>query len=212
MCEARAASFADDAALASHTEEVLQRLMDRFTHACKQFGLTISVKKTNVMGQDVPAPPSISIDNEELEVTDHFTYLGSTVANNLSLDTEISKRIAKAAAVMGKLNKRVWGNNQLTENTKLKVYQACVLSTLLFSSESWTTYARQENRLESFHLRCLRRILGITWQDKSPTLQCWRKQAPSAYTSCFASVGCVGSDMCTAWKMDASPRTSCTAS
>ena len=67
---------------------------------------------------------------------------------------------------MGKLNKRVWSNNQLTENTKLKVYQACVLSTLLYSSESWTTYARQENRLESFHLRCLRRILGITWQDK----------------------------------------------
>ena len=158
--------FADDAALASHTEEVLQRLMDRFANACKQFGLTISVKKTNVMGQDVPAPPSISIDNEELEVTVHFTYLGSTVADNLSLDTEISKRIAKAAAVMGKLNKRVWGNNQLTENTKLKVYQACVLSTLLYSSESWTTYARQENRLESFHLRCLRRILGITWQDK----------------------------------------------
>ena len=158
--------FADDAALASHTEEVLQRLMDRFAHACKQFGLTISIKKTNVMGQDVPAPPSISIDNEELEVTDHFTYLGSTVANNLSLDAEISKRIAKATAVMGKLNKRVWSNNQLTENTKLKVYQACVLSTLLYSSESWTTYTRQENCLESFHLHCLRRILGITWQDK----------------------------------------------
>ena len=46
------------------------------------------------------------------------------------------------------------------------MYQACVLSTLLYSSESWTTYARQENRLEIFHLRCLRRILGITWQDK----------------------------------------------
>ena len=67
---------------------------------------------------------------------------------------------------MAKLSKRVWGNNQLTQNTKLKVYQACVLSSLLYGSESWTTYARQENRLESFHLRCLRRILGITWKDR----------------------------------------------
>ena len=67
---------------------------------------------------------------------------------------------------MAKLSKRVWTNSQLTMNTKLKVYQACVLSTLLYSSESWSMYARQENRLESFHLRCLRRILGITWQDK----------------------------------------------
>ena len=46
------------------------------------------------------------------------------------------------------------------------MYQTCVLSRLLYGSESWTTYARQENCLESFHLRCLHCILGITWQDK----------------------------------------------
>lgn len=158
--------FADDAALVSHTEEHLQRLMDRFALACKEFGLTISIKKTNVMGQDIPAPPSITIDNEMLEVTDKFVYLGSVITSGLSLDSEIDKRLAKAASVMAGLSKRVWSNNQLTLNTKLKVYQACVLSTLLYGSEAWTTYARQEDRLESFHLRCLRRILGITWQDK----------------------------------------------
>ena len=66
---------------------------------------------------------------------------------------------------MSKLSKRVWENHQLTLNTKHKVYQASVLSTLLYGSESWTTYPRQENRLESFHLRCLRRMMGIRWQD-----------------------------------------------
>ena len=79
---------------------------------------------------------------------------------------EIVRRIAKTAAVMARLGRRVWINSQLTINTKLKVYQACVLSTLLYGSESWSTYARQENRLENFHLRCLRHILCITWQDK----------------------------------------------
>ena len=34
------------------------------------------------------------------------------------------------------------------------------------SSEAWTTYTRQEKELNSFHLRCLRRILDISWQDK----------------------------------------------
>ena len=101
-----------------------------------------------------------------LEVADHFTYLGSIISSKLSLDSKIDKCNAKAASVMARLSKRVWSNNQLTSNTKLQVYQACVLSTLLYGSESWTTYARQENRLESFHLHCLCRILGITWQDK----------------------------------------------
>ena len=46
------------------------------------------------------------------------------------------------------------------------VYQACVLSTLLYGSEWWTTYARQERRLNGFHLGCLWRLLHIRWQDR----------------------------------------------
>ena len=44
--------FADDAAVATHTQKELQSLMDCFSQACKDFGLTISLKKTNVLGQD----------------------------------------------------------------------------------------------------------------------------------------------------------------
>ena len=58
--------FADDAALAAHTEDELQRLIDRFAKACDEFCLTISLKKTNVMAQDAD-PPHISINNYELE-------------------------------------------------------------------------------------------------------------------------------------------------
>ena len=157
----------DDAALTTHKEEELQQLISQFSHTCKEFGLTISFRKTKVMGRDVPSPPSIIMENQVLEVADHFTYLGLIISSNLSLDSEINKRIAKASSVMARLSKRVWSNNQLTTNTKLQVYQACVLSALPYGSESWTTYARQENRLKRpFHLLCLGRILGITWQDK----------------------------------------------
>lgn len=113
--------------------------MDRSAHACMEFGLTISIKKTNLMGKNILAPPWICIDNEELEITNQFIYLGSTVTSKLSVNAEISKRIAKATAVMAKLNKRLEGNNQLSVNTKLKVYQACVLSTLLYGCEAWST-------------------------------------------------------------------------
>ena len=69
---------------------------------------------------------------------------------------------------MAKLNKRVWSNSLLSERTKVLVYQACVLSTLLYGSESWTTYARQEQCLNSFHLSSLCRLLHIRWQDRVP--------------------------------------------
>jgi len=151
--------FVDDAALASHSEAGLQRLVDKLSHACKEFGLTISLKKTNILAQDAETPPVITINNTELEVVDSFTYLGSTVSSKASLDVEISSRIAKAAGVMAKLNKRVWINDLLSERTKLQVYRSCVLSILLYESELWPTYARQEKRLNGFHLRCLQRLL-----------------------------------------------------
>ena len=44
--------FADDAAVAIHTQEELLSLMYCFSQACKDFGLTISLKKTNVLEQD----------------------------------------------------------------------------------------------------------------------------------------------------------------
>ena len=71
--------FADDAALTSHSQEGLQRLVDKLSHACKEFGLTISLKKTNIMAQDAESPPVITIENTQLEVVNSFTYLGSTV-------------------------------------------------------------------------------------------------------------------------------------
>ena len=157
--------FADDAAFLAHSEEDLQHLVSTFSTACQHFGLTISIKKTKILPQNTP-PPTISLQNERLENVDEFTYLGSTVTHNLSLERELSIRIGKAATAMNRLKKRVWQNSKLTIKTKMKVYSACVLSTLLYGSETWTTYTKQEQRLNSFHLRCLRRIMNIRWQDK----------------------------------------------
>ena len=114
--------FADDAAVANHTQEELQSLMDCFSQACKDFGLTISLKKTNVLGQDTEALPVITIDNYELDAVCQFTYLGSTITDNLSLDAEIDNRIGKAASTLARLTARVWRSPKLSVKTKMAVY------------------------------------------------------------------------------------------
>ena len=78
--------FADDAVVTTHSAEELQQLMNRFSDACKDFGLTISLKKTQVMVQDVDSPPNIKISDQQLEVVHDFTYLGSTVTDTFTLD------------------------------------------------------------------------------------------------------------------------------
>ena len=164
VCEAliRDMLFADDAAVMTHTQRELQLLMDHFSQACKHFGLIISLKKTNILGQDILAPPVITINDYELKVIHQFTYFGFTITDNLSLDPEINKRIGKAATTLAQLTSRVWTNPKLAVKMKMAVYNACILSTLLYGSETWTTYTRQEKRLNIFHLRSLRCILGIS--------------------------------------------------
>lgn len=93
-------------------------------------------------------------------------YMGSTISSNPSVDSELNRRNGEAAATMARVAMRVLGNPMLTINAKIQVYPACVLSTLLYGNESWTVYSRQERWLNTFHLRNLRRIPGITWQDR----------------------------------------------
>ena len=88
------------------------------------------------MAQDSDVPPVITINGQPLEVVPTFTYLGSTVSSSVNLDSELNSRIGKAARTMAMLNSRVWNDSKLTENTKPRVYQACVLSSLLYSSET----------------------------------------------------------------------------
>ena len=150
--------FPDDAALVTHSEDKLQTLLDRFSNACEVCRLSISLKETQVMHQGSEATPTITIEYYTLDVVSQFTYLGSTTPDNGSLDVELGKRIGKAATNMAKLSAQVWENKKLATQTKIVVYRACIVSTLL--------YTGQEKRLHTFHTRCLCRILSISWTDK----------------------------------------------
>ena len=78
--------FADDCALLAHTEEALQHIVNCFSDAAKNFGLTISLKKTEVLYQPPPhvaySPPHISINGTNLNAVEHFTYLGSLISDD----------------------------------------------------------------------------------------------------------------------------------
>uniref|UniRef100_A0A9J8B307 Tc1-like transposase DDE domain-containing protein n=1 Tax=Cyprinus carpio carpio TaxID=630221 RepID=A0A9J8B307_CYPCA len=139
-----------------------------FSAACLEFGLQISLKKTVILAQPATLNPTVYINNICLSVVDKFTYLGSTVSNNNNLDAELDMRIGRASSMFGKLNKHVWHNKYLSLLLKVCVYHARVLSTLLYASETRTTYRRYEHRLNAFHFCCLRSILGVCWKDHVP--------------------------------------------
>ena len=75
--------FADGADVIAHSAKDLQRLMDRFSQACKDFGLTISLKKTQIMAQGIDLRPHVTVLNHELDVAYDFVYLRSAISDSL---------------------------------------------------------------------------------------------------------------------------------
>lgn len=164
--------FADDCALIAHTEDELQSILNDFERAASRYGLTISIKKTEVMFQPKPGSsprdPVIKIGDKQLKVVLKFCYLGGFLSQNACIDDEITSRISKASASFGRLHHRLWSDHGIRLSTKIGVFRTVVLTTLSYGSESWTWYRRHVKKLDQFHLRCLRKICGISWKDRIP--------------------------------------------
>jgi len=67
--------------------------------------------------------------------------------------------------VFGKM-KRTWKNKCVNLKVKMRLYEAIIWSTLLYSAEVWSLTATLTKRLNAAHHRWLRGILGISWKDK----------------------------------------------
>ena len=171
--------FADDCALAASSQEDLQRLCDSFANSARKFGLKISIDKTESMYQAPPRvpyqAPEICGEGVTFKAVKNFKYLGSIVSDNNSMDAEIAAHLVRANSAYNKLTKRLWRKSGIHLTTKIAVYKAAVLSSLLYGSEAWTLPRRLVRKLEKFHLISLRKIAGIRWYHKVPNFQVLEK-------------------------------------
>lgn len=133
----------------AHSAYDPQRLLDNLNNAYTRLGLKINAGKTKVLvqpapGVDVPEP-DITIGDERVETVSHFIYLGSIVSKSAMIDEDIrliKARLRSASAAFYKLRSRVFDVKELKRTTKIAVYKAVVLPTLLYGCEAWVTYRR----------------------------------------------------------------------
>jgi len=71
---------------------------------------------------------------------DKFCYLGSYLANTIAVVSDINSHLAKAGDTFGKLQRWLWSEHSVSLPIKIAVYQAVVLSMLLYGCESWVLY------------------------------------------------------------------------
>ena len=90
----------------------------------------ISTKKTEGIHKPGPGKPyveaNITINGQRLKVVEKFTYFGNTFSK--CFDDEVSVRLGKASSALGRLNRNVWSQRDISEATKISVYRAVVVT------------------------------------------------------------------------------------
>jgi len=83
-----------------------------------------------------------------------FVYLADPSFGNIKV------RIGKARSAFIRLG-NIWKKTAFSKKTKIKLFNNCVLSVLLYGSECWRMTDKDINRLSSFHNTSLRQIMKI---------------------------------------------------
>eukprot|EP00794_Sanderia_malayensis_P009660 gene9660-biopygen7980 len=100
--------FADDIALVAGSKEELANLTTRLDTVSRKYGMEISAEKSKIMvtsrndGSVTAADAQIKVGDVELEEVKSFQYLGSTLNESVTSETEIKKRLAIATNQLAK--------------------------------------------------------------------------------------------------------------
>ena len=149
--------------------------MDKLKTTAPQIGLKLNTANNKLMRNNYKTDNPITITNSDaLEDVQDFAYLGSKITTDGDSAKDAMVRIRKASQTFGML-KPIWKSKQLRLETKLRLYNRNVLCVLLYGSECWKSTPKLANKLETFHNRCLRKILGIFWPNTTTNEELSRK-------------------------------------
>ena len=116
--------YADDCALVAPSAEEMQHIVSCFNNAAVSFGLQINIKRTKCLFQPAPGAETtaddIFVSGEALKKVSTFSYLGSVISDDCTINNDIVTCLQKANRSYGALQKRLWSQRGIKVKLKSK--------------------------------------------------------------------------------------------
>ena len=153
------ADNADDIAILANRTNQAETLLHSLERAAAAIGLHVNAHKTEYMCFNQTVDIS-TLEGTSLKLVDKFTYRGSSISSS---EKDFDTRLTKAWTAIDKLS-IIW-KSDLTDKRKRSVFQAAVVSILMYGCTTWTLTKRLEKKLDGNYIRMLRAILNKSWQQ-----------------------------------------------
>lgn len=166
--------YADDLVLMAARFSAAQSQLSALQRNAAKAGLKINIKKTKLMRIATQCTRPLLLDGSAIDEVIDFCYLGATVTNSGGTIEDVGNRINRARVAFYKLN-RTWKDRHISQKLKLRIFDACVVSVLLYGCETWSMTRNCTQQIQTFVNKGLRRILQVWWPDKISNVELWRR-------------------------------------
>jgi len=128
-----------------------------------QFGLIVNENETKYMKctRKETQLNKLIVDNKHIDQVRSFSYLGTIVNGNNTLEEGIRERIAKGNKAFC-ANKTLFKSNLVSRESKLKLYWSIIRQIVVYGCETWVLKESIIQKLCVFDWKILRRIFGPT--------------------------------------------------
>ena len=141
-------SYADDVDFLCPDMQELASMFDIIERVLKEWNLSVNQEKTEY----------VKFDKSNHETWKFHKVLGSLIDSS----KDIENRIILANIAFAKF-KKLWMDSNILLERKLNIYEAQVISILLYNSSSWAAPKSMLDKVETCHRRHLRTILNIKY-------------------------------------------------
>ena len=121
-------------------------------------GLKLNIKKTKIMAS---SPITLwQIDGETMETVRDFIFLGSKITADGECSHEIKRCLLLGRKAVTNLDSML-KSRDITLLTKVCLVKAMVFPVVMYGCENWTYKNAECQRIDTFELWCLRRLLKV---------------------------------------------------
>ena len=151
----------DDTVLLAISRKELSKKFQIVCNCCRSHGMKITRKRTRFMVINKSENDRIPISNDNItvEYSSAYIYLGTPITGDGYYKSVINMNISEKRRHLIKMFAFIQKNADLPFSIKKSIADACVLSSLLYGSESWlcTSYIN----LETLYMKPIKSHLGV---------------------------------------------------